>query len=104
MITKQELDQALGNAEVGKKLRLTFPKSSLKLSPIQLRSFLALNTAGVIEGSLGFSVSVLGAIRGDGWGGSHIFVVTNGPSFQNFSRQSFEMIMLGCLEKIEVAS
>ncbi len=101
MITKEELDRALGNAEVGKKLRLTFPKGSLTVNPLNLKSIVVLGSSGVIEIDLLERVRLLGAVRGDGWGGKPIFEVTIGSNFSNFNRQLFEMLLLRCLEKIE---
>jgi len=101
MITKEELDRALGDAEIGKKLRLTFPQNCLMVSPLNLRTFLGLGGSGVIEFDFYASIRLLGAVRGDGWGGKPVFEVAIGPNFPNYRRQSIELLLLGCLEKIE---
>lgn len=103
MVTKQELDAALGNAETGKRLRLVFYDAGAENAPLALRSVLMLNTAGVINFEKWTSaIAILFAARDGVWDrGNRTFIVTIGPTFHNYNRESFEMTMLGCLEKIE---
>lgn len=101
MITQEELDRVLGDAEVGKKLRFTFPPSCLKVSPLTLRALIGLGSGNVIEIDIFERARLLGAVRGNGWGGEPVFEVAVGRNFPTYCRQSVEMILLGCLEKIE---
>lgn len=105
MLTKQELDEALGNAEVGKRLRLMFYDAMAKSAAFTLRSVLALNTAGVIRFEKWTDpIMILFAARDGVWdGGNRTFTFVIGPAFPSYSRVQFELILLGCVEKIEAA-
>ncbi|MBI3305312.1 hypothetical protein HYZ80_03260 [Candidatus Parcubacteria bacterium] len=106
MITERDLSEALGNAEVGKRLRLTFYDARAENAALSLRSVVALNSADVIRfEDWTAPVAVLCAAREGVWDrGKRTFFVTIGPELPSFGRTQFEMIMLGCLEKIEAVA